>query len=132
MGKKMQAMLRLMLALFAVLVVVNAAVPLENPLTEADDMLTHFDMENGPHDLGESMGGDDDREEDVFDMPTTEDALDQDAALKNKDKKLMDALGSDAPIDEELLMKSGALSEEEKVEAKLKKAVREDDPLDDN
>ena len=72
------------------------------------------------------------KEEDVFNMPTTEDALDEDAALKNKDKHLMEALGSDAPIDGELLMKSGALSEEEKVEAKLKKAVQDKDPLDDN
>merc|ERR1712100_503316 len=107
-GRKMRALMRTCLLLLAILLAA-AAVPLENPLTEADDMLAHVEMENGPQDLGESMGTDDDKDEDVFDMPSTEDALDEDEAIRKKDANLM---------------KDGALSDEERVEAKLQKAVK--------
>merc|ERR1712100_543276 len=108
-GRKMRALMRTCLLLLAILLAA-AAVPLENPLTEADDMLAHVEMENGPQDLGESMGTDDDK--------------DEDESIRKKDANLMKALGGNTEIDEELLMKDGALSDEERVEAKLQKAVK--------
>merc|ERR1719502_466415 len=63
---------------------------LENPLTEADDMLKHLDMMSGPEehkDLGESTGEDED-EEGMFEIPTNDEALQDDENNKQRDAEL--------------------------------------------
>merc|ERR1711970_587425 len=105
----MGSSMRVLLALALVAAAAALAPSLENPLSEADDMLKHLEMEAGPDggpELGEGRDVDEKKkggDETLFRVPSTHEALDEDARLRQKDDALAKMLGSDDSIDEELL-----------------------------